>query len=120
MGGRGDDLLDGGGGNDVLIGGKGNDIYVVDSLEDTIVENRRNSRGGGWRDEVRSSISFSLEPYALVENPEAKPALWKVFEFAMGPGLMLAVLLALGAHLIISGQTDELGFYTAQQHSSGR
>jgi Ca2+-binding RTX toxin-like protein len=68
-GGRGDDVLDGGGGgDDVLTGGKGNDTYVVDSLGDVIVEDIKNSRSGGWADEVRSSISFSLEPYALVEN----------------------------------------------------
>ncbi|WP_162917620.1 hypothetical protein [Dongia deserti] len=36
--------------------------------------------------------------------PKAKSAPWKVFEFAIGPGLMLAVLIALGAHLIINDQ----------------
>jgi hypothetical protein len=67
-GGRGDDLLDGGAGDDLLVGGKGNDTYVVDSLGDTIVEDIQNSRGGGWADEVRSSISFSLAAYARIEN----------------------------------------------------
>jgi hypothetical protein len=67
-GGRGDDLLDGGDGDDAMAGGRGNDIYVVDSLGDTIVEDRASSRGGGWADEVRSSISFSLSPYARIEN----------------------------------------------------
>ncbi len=67
-GGRGDDLLDGGAGDDVMTGGKGNDTYVVDSLGDTIVETIQNSRGGGWADEVRSSISFSLASHARIEN----------------------------------------------------
>jgi hypothetical protein len=67
-GGRGDDLLDGGAGDDLLVGGKGNDIYVVDGLGDTIVEGIQNSRGGGWADEVRSSITFSLASYARIEN----------------------------------------------------
>ena len=51
-------------------------------------------------------------------TPAAKSAPWKVFEFAMGPGLMLAVLIALGAHLIISARTDELRFYTTHQRPS--
>ena len=67
-GGRGDDLLDGGAGDDLLTGGKGNDTYVVDSLGDMIVEDIQNSRGGGWADEVRSSITFSLASYARIEN----------------------------------------------------
>ncbi len=67
-GGTGDDLLDGSAGNDFLVGGTGNDVYVVDSLGDAIVEDIANSRGGGSHDEVRSSISFSLAPYARVEN----------------------------------------------------
>lgn len=52
-----------------------------------------------------------------VHIPESKSALWRVFEFAMGPGLMLAVLIALGAHLIINDQTDEPGFYAARHQS---
>ena len=67
-GGRGDDVLDGGGGEDVMTGGKGNDVYFVDSLGDIIVEDIQNSRSGGWADEVRSSISFSLAPYTRIEN----------------------------------------------------
>jgi hypothetical protein len=51
--------------------------------------------------------------------PEAKPALWKLFELVMGPGLMLVVLIALAAHLVISNQTGELKVYTAHQHPSG-
>jgi hypothetical protein len=67
-GGRGNDLLDGGAGNDLMTGGKGDDTYVVDSLADVIVEAIRSSRGGGWADEVQSSISFSLAAYAHIEN----------------------------------------------------
>lgn len=51
--------------------------------------------------------------------PEGKSALWNLFELAMGPGLMLAVLIALSAHLIISNQTEALRVYTAHQRPSG-
>jgi hypothetical protein len=37
----------------------------------------------------------------------------KLFELAVGPGLMLAVLIALGAHLFINGEIAEGGFFTA-------
>jgi Ca2+-binding RTX toxin-like protein len=37
-GGAGNDFLDGRGGNDSLVGGSGNDYYVIDSLQDQIVE----------------------------------------------------------------------------------
>jgi len=50
--------------------------------------------------------------------PEAKSALWKVFEVVMGPGLMLAVLIALAAHLVTSDRADELGSYAARHQSS--
>lgn len=37
-GGAGNDYLDGRGGNDLLVGGAGNDYYVIDSLQDQILE----------------------------------------------------------------------------------
>jgi hypothetical protein len=48
--------------------------------------------------------------------PESKSAFCKLFELAMGPGLMLAILIALGAHLIVSDLADKLGFYAAHHH----
>nr|WP_231395160.1 MULTISPECIES: calcium-binding protein [unclassified Herbaspirillum] len=38
-GGVGNDLLDGGTGEDLMLGGKGDDIYVVDNVNDRVVEN---------------------------------------------------------------------------------
>ncbi len=37
-GGEGADLLDGGAGSDILIGGLGNDIYILNDLDDVLVE----------------------------------------------------------------------------------
>ena len=44
--------------------------------------------------------------------PESGSALRKLFELAVGPGLMLAVLIALGAHLIVNGEISEGAFFT--------
>ncbi|PTQ73712.1 calcium-binding protein [Pseudomonas sp. GV071] len=54
--GEGNDRLDGGGGADSMIGGYGNDTYVVDSLDDVVVENV----GEGSNDLIESSISLTL------------------------------------------------------------
>jgi Ca2+-binding RTX toxin-like protein len=59
-GGAGDDLIDGGTGADAMNGGEGNDTYIVDNLEDSVVE------AGDGLDLVRSSVSFTLG--ASVEN----------------------------------------------------
>jgi Ca2+-binding RTX toxin-like protein len=55
-GGSGNDFLDGGTGNDSMKGGGNNDIYVVDSAGDVVVEDIAQ----GFKDEVRSSVSFAL------------------------------------------------------------
>jgi Ca2+-binding RTX toxin-like protein len=55
--------LDGGAGADVMAGGDGDDSYVVDSLNDVIVETY-----GAGTDEVRSSISISIDGVDHVEN----------------------------------------------------
>jgi serralysin len=54
-GGTGDDRLDGGLGADVLSGGLGNDTYVVNNLQDQIIEN-----AGEGTDTVESSITWTL------------------------------------------------------------
>lgn len=66
-GGAGNDLLDGGTGNDRMEGGAGNDVYIVDSAGDKVVENVTNADGGGWSDEVRSSVNFSLYQHVNIE-----------------------------------------------------
>ncbi|HEX8573986.1 MAG TPA: M10 family metallopeptidase C-terminal domain-containing protein [Allosphingosinicella sp.] len=57
----GDDVLDGGPGADSLAGGRGNDVYIVDSLDDVVVEN-----DGEGTDEVRTSLAA----YVLAPNVE--------------------------------------------------
>ncbi|MDQ8700271.1 S8 family serine peptidase [Hyphomicrobium sp. LHD-15] len=51
----GNDWIDGHGGADTMRGGKGNDIYVVDSIDDKVIESR--SQG---TDKVLSSVNYSL------------------------------------------------------------
>jgi Ca2+-binding RTX toxin-like protein len=63
-GGDGDDLLEGGQGVDILDGGEGNDVLVVSDPRDFV-------RGGGGHDEVRTSVSFALEPASDVERISA-------------------------------------------------
>lgn len=51
----GNNMIDGGFGDDVSIGGKGDDTYVVDSINDTIIE-----LPGEGIDTIYSSVNFTL------------------------------------------------------------
>lgn len=61
FGGAGNDFLDGGVGNDTLDGGAGDDSYVLDSINDVVVE----GADGGY-DVVTAKVSYTLQ-----ENIEA-------------------------------------------------
>ncbi|MCE4556546.1 calcium-binding protein [Roseateles cellulosilyticus] len=54
-GGEGDDLLDGGADGDLMMGGWGDDVYIVDHVDDAVVEYQN-----GGADTVRSSVSWAL------------------------------------------------------------
>ncbi len=54
----GADTIDGGGGADTMRGGAGDDSYVIDNPGDTADESAAGSAG---IDEIRSSVSFSLD-----------------------------------------------------------
>jgi Ca2+-binding RTX toxin-like protein len=56
-------ILNGGTGVDTLVGGLGNDTYIVDTTTDTITE-----AAGAGTDTVQSSVTFSLAPFANLEN----------------------------------------------------
>ncbi|KIK82763.1 M10 family metallopeptidase, partial [Pseudomonas sp. W15Feb9B] len=64
-GNAGNNILDGYGGADTLIGGAGNDTYVVDNLDDVILET---STVASEIDTVRASVSWTLG--ANLENLE--------------------------------------------------
>jgi Ca2+-binding RTX toxin-like protein len=63
-GGSGDDVLSGGTGADTMIGGTGHDSYVVDSLDDRIIENL----GEGIDTVVVKVDNFDLGTISTVEN----------------------------------------------------
>jgi Ca2+-binding RTX toxin-like protein len=61
-----ENTLDGGVGADTLAGGKGNDTYLVDNAGDKITEIA--GTGNGFIDTVKAGITFSIAPFANVEN----------------------------------------------------
>ncbi len=55
LGSDGDDWLDGGSNNDIMQGGKGDDTYVVDSVDDVVIEHADEGI-----DTVESNVSYTL------------------------------------------------------------
>ncbi len=56
IGGADSDTLNGGLGSNILIGGLGNDTYIIDSLENIIVE-----KANGGSDTVKASLNYTLD-----------------------------------------------------------
>ncbi len=54
-GGKGNDILDGGAGADILRGGRGGDTYIVDDVNDSVMEN-----AGFGTDHVMANLSWTL------------------------------------------------------------
>lgn len=65
IGGAGNDLLDGGAGADNLDGGAGNDTYVVDNIDDIVIE-----RPSAGTDLVKVNIATAKATYWLDNNLE--------------------------------------------------
>lgn len=64
IGGLGNDTLDGGTGNDTLDGGEGVDTYIIDSINDVVIDN-----GSDLLDKVQSAnLSLNLANYANIYN----------------------------------------------------
>jgi Ca2+-binding RTX toxin-like protein len=59
----GNDYLDGGTGADQLTGGKGNDTYIVDNINDLVIEGFK-----GGTDTIQSSVTFTLASLTNIEN----------------------------------------------------
>jgi len=64
-GGEGNDTLDGGSGIDTLVGGKGDDLFVVDSVNDVVVELTDLVTGA---QEGIDEVETSLNTYSLATN----------------------------------------------------
>lgn len=60
-GGDSNDILDGGAGADKLIGGLGDDIYIVDNINDKVIEKDAQGNDTGGNDGVKSSINYTLD-----------------------------------------------------------
>ncbi|HEX4984984.1 MAG TPA: calcium-binding protein, partial [Burkholderiales bacterium] len=67
-GGAGNDKLDGGTGADSMLGGAGNDVYIVDNVDDAVIETLAGAAGGV--DRVESSVTYSLDGNADRANIE--------------------------------------------------
>jgi Ca2+-binding RTX toxin-like protein len=63
IGGNGADTLDGGKGMDTLIGGNDDDIYMINNLEDQIIE----EENGGEQDQILASVDYDLNASPFVE-----------------------------------------------------
>lgn len=63
LGGADDDTLNGGTGVDSMTGGDGNDYYIVDDVNDVVVE----KQGHGTRDKMTTYVDYTLAKDASIE-----------------------------------------------------
>lgn len=103
----GDDTLDGGTGGDFMAGGTGDDIYLVDIVDDFIVENE-----GEGRDIVYSAASYVLRSAVSVEFLIADPQASTAAIHLTGNEFANTVLGSSGDNILFGAGADDvlLGF----------
>ena len=82
-GNAGNDTLDGGLGADTMIGGLGDDTYVVDNVNDVVIEQ---SGPGSGTDTIQSYLNYSLTALPNIENltllnptvPQSSGVMWAI------------------------------------------
>lgn len=93
LGGNGDDFLDGGADADYMAGGNGNDVYIVDSVDDAVVE-----FANAGLDEVRTALTA----YVLPEDVERFRSLTTLGQTVTGNSLNNLIMAGAG-HDILRG-----------------
>jgi Ca2+-binding RTX toxin-like protein len=102
--GAGNDRLDGGTGADTMIGGTGDDIYIVDDVNDVVIE----LAGEGTADDIRTALaSYSI---AALPNIERLAGLGNVNQTLTGNAADNWISGGLGADTMIGGAGNDIYF----------
>jgi Ca2+-binding RTX toxin-like protein len=100
-----DNLIDGGAGADTMTGGRGNDTYIVDDVNDQVVE-----LGGEGTDEVRTALGSRTnfaQLYALAANVEKLTGTSTGDQGVRDNGLNNTVVMGVGNDLVAADQGGE-------------
>jgi Ca2+-binding RTX toxin-like protein len=93
-------VIDGGGGEDIMAGGGGHDVYIVDNINDTVIE-----LDGAGIDEVRTSLGSKAAPdyflYVLPNYVENLTGTSAGAQGVRGNSLDNVIVMAGGADLIV-------------------
>lgn len=96
-GGAGADYIDGGAGADIMEGGAGDDFYVVDDVNDVVIE-----QAGGGYDRINSSVTYHLS-----DNVEKLTLTGSAAINAYGNALANVIEGNSGANIIVGGAGDD-------------